>query len=57
MLGSKGDEGGDARLVAALDIGAHELATLGEADRVDGRGCGEDGIGGQIFTDFLDLEG
>ncbi len=57
MLGSKGDEGGNARYVAALDVGAHELAALGEADRVDGRGCGENGVGGQILADFVDLDG
>jgi len=57
VLGSKGDEGGNARYVAALDVGAHELAALGEADRVDGRGCGENGVGGQILADFVDLDG
>lgn len=46
VLGSKGDEGGNARLVAALNIGAQELTALREADCVDGGGCGEDRVGG-----------
>lgn len=56
MLASEGDKVGDSRLVAPLDICSHELPTLGEADGVDGGGFGEDGVGGEVFTDFFYLQ-
>ena len=56
MLAAEGDEVGDAGAVAALDVGAEELAALGEAEGVDGGGGGEDRVGGEIGADLFDLE-
>ena len=57
MLGAEGDEVSDGRVVAALDVGAHELTALREADGVDGRGFGEDGVRGEVGADLGDLLG
>lgn len=38
VLAAEGDEGVDGGVVAALDVGAEELAALGEAEGVDGGG-------------------
>lgn len=45
------------RIVASLNISADELPALREADGIDGRGFGEDGMGGDICADLLDLQG
>ena len=55
MLAAEGDEVGHAGSVAAFDVGAHELAALGEAEGVDGGCCGEDGVGGEVETDFFEV--
>ena len=57
MLCAEGDQAGDRGVVAALDVGAEELAALGEAEGVDGGGCGEDGVGGEVGADCGDLVG
>ena len=57
MLGAKGDEVRDGGVIAALDVRAHELAALREADRVDGGAFGEDGVGGEVGADLRDLVG
>lgn len=45
VLTPEGDEVGYGGLVAAFDVGAHELASLGEGEGVDGGGGGQDGVG------------
>lgn len=54
MLRAEGHERRDGGDVAALDVGAQELAALREAEGVDGRGGGEDGVGGEVGADFGD---
>lgn len=55
VLAAEGDEAADGGRVAALDVGAQELAALAEADGVDGGGGGEDGVGGEVGADLGDL--
>ncbi|KFX99182.1 hypothetical protein V490_01912 [Pseudogymnoascus sp. VKM F-3557] len=55
MLAPEGDERAHRREVASLDVGAEELAALGEAEGVDGGGGGEDGVGGEVGADFFEL--
>ena len=57
VLAAEGDEGVYGRVVAALDVGAEELAALGETEGVDGGGAGKDGVGGDVVADFEDLFG
>ncbi len=54
MLRAEGDERRDGGGVAALDVGAQELAALREAEGVDGGGGGEDGVGGEVGAGFGD---
>ena len=55
VLAAEREKASDGRVVAALDVAAEELATLGEADRVDGGGGGEDGVVEERLTDSVDL--
>lgn len=57
MLAAESDETADRRDIAPLDVGAEELAALGEAEGVDCWGGGEDGVGGEEGADGVDLEG
>lgn len=57
VLAAKGDEAADGRIVAALDVAAQELAALGEANGVDGRGRGENWVLGEGGAYGLDLCG
>ncbi len=57
VLAAEGDQVGDGRVVAALDVGAQELAALREAQGVDGRGGGENGVGGEVVAYLADLDG
>lgn len=57
VLAAKSDKGTYWRIIAALDIGAQELAALGETKAVDGGGLGEEGMVGDVVADFLDLLG
>lgn len=54
VLRAEGDEARDGRPVAALDVGAQELAALREAEGVDGGRGREDGVRGQVGADFGD---
>ena len=55
VLRAEGDEAGDGRVVAALDVGAQELAALREAQAIDGGSAGEDGVQGEVGADLSDL--
>lgn len=44
-------------VVAAFHVRSQELAALGEAEAVDSGRGGKDGMGCEIRTDFLNLEG
>lgn len=55
MLRTECDEVRDRRVVAPLDVGAHELAALGEADGIDGGRGGEDGVSGEVGAYLGDL--
>lgn len=57
VLTSESDEIRDGRVIAALDIGAEELAALGEAEGVDGWCRGEDRVGGEVCADIFELGG
>lgn len=46
MLGTESYESGDRGIVATFDVGAEELAALGETEGVDGGDGGEEGVGG-----------
>lgn len=55
MLRAEGDEVGNWRVIAPLDVRAQELPALGEAKGVDGGGGGEDGMHGEVGADLRDL--
>lgn len=55
MLRAEGDEVSHWRVIAPLDVRAHELPALGEAEGVDGGGGGEDGVRGEVGADLRDL--
>ena len=57
MLAAEGDEVVDGRVIAALDVAAQELAALREAQGVDGGGCAEDRVRGELVTDEVYLLG
>lgn len=57
VLAAEGDEVGYRRRIAAFDVGAEELAALGEAEGVDGGGEGEGRVGGEVVADLVDLVG
>jgi len=51
MLRAQCHEGAHGWCIAALDVAAEELATLGKAEGVDGGSAGEDGVGGDVGAD------
>ena len=55
MLAAEGDEGGDRRVVAALDIRAEELPALGKPEGVECRRAGEDRVRGEVSAHGRDL--
>ena len=55
MLRAECDEVCDGRIITALDVSAHELAALREAEGVDGGGGGEDRVCGEVGADLSDL--
>jgi hypothetical protein len=55
VLAAKGHQAADGRAVAALDVGAQELAALAEADGVDGRRRAQDLVLGQVEANLVDL--
>jgi len=57
MLRAQCPEGAHGWCIAALDVAAEELATLGKAEGVDGGSAGEDGVGGDIGADGGELSG
>jgi len=57
VLRAERHEGADGWCIAALDIPAEELATLGEAEGVDGGGARENGVRGDVGADGGELGG
>lgn len=57
VLAAEGDEVVDGGVVAALDVGAEELAALAEAERVDGRGGAEDVVARELSAGVVELFG
>jgi len=55
VLRAESDKVCDGRVIAPLDVSAHELAALGEAEGVDGGGSGEDGVRGEVGADLGNL--
>ncbi len=57
MLRAKCDEAANGGVVAALDVGAEELAALGEAEGVDRRSSREDRVRGNVGAGLVDMVG
>lgn len=55
VLTTESDECVNGRTVAAFDISAQELAALGEAECINGRGFGQDRVDSEVTADFRDL--
>lgn len=55
MLRPECKEVSDRRIIASLDVGAEELATLAEADGVNGWCRGENLVRGEVVADFRNM--